>query len=254
MAFWSRPRPFLEPELEAWQFAAWELLGNRLGGLVSLRRTPLVEPTSEFFPPTEATGHDRVQHIFDHVRRLSGVANRRCCLVAQEPEPDLRVSDVAPLVRSGPAALGTFSNSDVPIVTYDPALADDPGALIAVLAHELAHLILSDWPDLPGGRLVNERATDLATVLMGFGLFGANAAFTFRRYADPISSGWCSSRRGYLEEREWCFALAVLLELKGQDEVVALRRLKPHLASDLKSAHRSLQRRPALIENIRASL
>ena len=64
-----------------------------------------------------------------------------------------------------------------------------------------------------------ERATDLVVAVMGFGLFGANCAFSFRRLQDLLSHSWKSSRLGCLEERQSVFAVAVLFELTGRDAV-----------------------------------
>jgi hypothetical protein len=86
---------------------------------------------------------------------------------------------------------------------------------------------------------------------MGFGLFGANCSFGFERYQDPISQGWRYSRLGYLDEREWAFALAVWFELGGRDVGLAQRYLKSHLFTDFRTALASLRRRPALLAEIR---
>ena len=96
--------------------------------------------------------------------------------------------------------------------------------------------------------------TDLAVAVMGFGLFGADCAFNFQRFQDPLSHGWKSSRLGYLEEREWVFALAVPFDLTGRDADAARGFLKPYLFSDLRAAVKSLRRRPALLAGIEGDI
>lgn len=242
--FQARPRPFLAPELEAWHRTAWHWLITQLGGRAGLSAA-LVLPTRTFFPPCEAKGHARIEHVFAHVKRHAGLEDIHCLLVAQPCSPVLRVGEMVALVRQSSTAAGTFGlEGNEPAITYDPALGDDPIKLVAVLAHELAHLRLMRFSEeLDGGRDANERATDLATVAMGFGLFGANCAFGFERFQDPISQGWQTSRLGYLEEREWAFALAVWCFLTERDVKDTRRYLKAHIYEDLCRAAASLQQR-----------
>lgn len=249
----SGARPFLEPELEEWQLAAWCWLLGHLGGIAALREAPLVTPTRNFFPPTDATGHARVKHVFEQVRRHAGMADWECRLVAQPRQPELRLGELIAVQRSRPDPAGTFDlDGNEPTITYDPAVAKDPMALVAVLAHELAHLRLAAFPDvLRGSRQLYERATDLATVALGFGLFGSNCAFGFERSQDPLSQEWSWSSLGYMEECEWAFALAVMFELTGRDPSSASRYLKPHLFTDLRTAIGSLRRRPELLAALR---
>ena len=90
---------------------------------------------------------------------------------------------------------------------------------------------------------MHELATDLLTVYLGFGIFGANSAFNFSQHHDTMSQGWKYSRSGYLNERAWVFALALFLETRGQDSEGPKRFLKSHLFADLGKARRSIQQR-----------
>jgi hypothetical protein len=246
--FRTRARTFLEPELEDWHVSAWRWLLDGMGGVDGLRDRPLVTPTRAFFPPAAEDGHGRVAHVFAQVKLHAGMAAWECGLVAQPEQSPLLVGEMVALERSEPAPAGTFGlEGNAPLITYDPSLADDPLKLVAVLIHELAHLRLMDLGLPPGGEACVERATDLATVALGFGLFGSNCAFGFERYQGPISQGWRSARLGYLEEREWAFALAVFLTLTGRDVGETKRYLKGHLFADLGRAVAVLRARPAAL-------
>ena len=89
---------------------------------------------------------------------------------------------------------------------------------------------------------------------MGFGLFGANCAFNFRRLQDPLSHGWKSSRLGCLEERQSVFAVAVPFELTGRDADAVRGYLKASLFRGLRAAVKSLRRRPALLAGIEGDI
>jgi len=243
-------RPFLDPELETWQIETWAWLLGHLGGIEDLKRSPIVQPTRDFFPPTEATGHARAEHIFEAVKRHARMADWPCDLVDQPRRPELGVGELLALKRvSGGLPLGTFSHDgNRAVVSYDPGSLGDPVTLVATLAHELAHYRLASLPDEPpGGPEAGEFATDLTTIYLGFGAFGANCAFNFQRFQSGLTQGWKSSRQGYLGEREWVFSLALFLILRDQPVETLRDLLKTHLYRDLRKAYRSLIRRPALL-------
>ena len=247
-------RRFLEPEMESWQLDAWKSLLTHFGGVERLERSPLVVATRAFFPPTEATGHERARHVFNCVKTQAGMTDWPCNLLAQPGGPEAQVGEFAILrFTEGKTPLGTFAvDDDVPTITYDPASIDSPAVLVATLIHELAHYrLLPVRHRVPGGEEMHEFATDLMTAFLGFGLFGANQAFTFSQHGDSISKGWQWSRKGYLRERDWAFALAVFLDLRGQSPETLKGLLKPHLYADLKTAARYLVRNPSLLEEHR---
>jgi hypothetical protein len=88
---------------------------------------------------------------------------------------------------------------------------DEPEQMIAVLAHEIAHI------KLLGENRINEndeQITDLTTIFFGLGIFNANAAF--RTIADAKYWGW--SRLGYLTQMEWGYALSLFAYLRREQE------------------------------------
>jgi hypothetical protein len=240
-------KSFLDAEDETWQLETWACFLRHFGGIADLRLSPLVTPTSDFFPPTDATGDSRAQHVFDCVRHHSGMTDWPCKLIAQPVRPEARVSEfvfLTPVDKGLP--LGTFGVSDNEVaITYDPGSLNDSVTLIATFAHELAHYRLAPLlEDLPGGEDMHEFATDLMTIYMGFGLFGANRAFNFTQHQSFMGQGWGWSRQGYLPERAWAFGLATFLHFRGESANDVRPYLKPHLYSDLRKAKRYLERRP----------
>ncbi len=177
-----------------------------------------------------------------------------CKLIAQPVRPEARVSEfvfLSPLDKGLP--LGTFGVADNEIaITYDPGNLNDSVTLVATFAHELAHYRLAPLlEDLPGGEEMHEFATDLMTVYMGFGLFGANRAFNFAQHQSFMGQGWGWSRQGYLTERAWAFALAVFLQLRAESANDVRPFLKAHLYADLRKAKRYLESRPGRVAELR---
>jgi hypothetical protein len=237
-------KSILESEDEAWQLDTWAWLLTHFGGLKRLKRSPIVVATREFFPATDAKGEDRADHIFECVKKHAEMTNWPCKLLAQPERPG--AMGIGLHSRKDGLPLGTFSVKDGEVmITYDPASVGDPAVLVATFIHELAHYRLAPISaDPPGGHDMHEFATDLMTVFLGFGLFGANRAFDFQRH----SQGWRSSQSGYLREPDWSFALAVFLNLRSELPESLKDFLKPHLYSDVKKAARYLTKNDSLLE------
>jgi hypothetical protein len=254
MPLWPfTPKSVLDPDDEEWQLETWRWLLGHFGGLDDLRLSPLVTPSRAFFPPTEATGHARAEHIFGLVKQHADMAEWHCQLAAQPRRPQIQVGELAALKFDGGHAAGTFGlDGNEVVITYDPATLDDPAALVATLAHELAHYRLATLPELPpGGAEMVEFTTDLTTVYLGFGLFGANCAFQFQQFQGVLSQGWSSSRQGYLSENEWSFALAVFCALRSEPIEAAKPFLKDHLFTGMRKAAAYLDRNPTLLTPLR---
>jgi hypothetical protein len=77
----------------------------------------------------------------------------------------------------------------------------NPIALIATIAHELAHIKLLGEKRIKKN---DELLTDLIPIIFGFGIFNANSIFQYQQ----DSSGWRINSQGYLNEKMYGFALA----------------------------------------------
>ena len=235
MTWWPfGQQSFLDSDDEEWQIETWRWFLGQFGGLRDLKHSPLVLPTREFFPPTQKTNHERAEHIFECVKRLARMPDWPCRLIAQLRRPELRVGEYVALKPITHSPAGTFGfDGDEVVISYEASAVDEPGMLIATLAHELAHYLLLKWrKEIPGGEELHEFTTDLLTVYMGFGVFGVSTAFHFE--ADV--GGWRWSRHGYLSQRAWIFACAIFLELRNEPCEVLKPFLKQHLFSDLGKA------------------
>jgi len=84
----------------------------------------------------------------------------------------------------------------------------NPIALVAVLAHELGHVVLLRPNLVDRNEEDMEPLNDLLTVYLGFGVFNANAAFQFHQYTNNQTQGWSIERLGYLSEEYFGYALA----------------------------------------------
>ncbi|NLR96942.1 hypothetical protein HGP17_08840 [Rhizobium sp. P38BS-XIX] len=206
---------------EDWQLSAWGWLLENLGGLDALKRFTSRYPRHADFPNSGQSGHEHVIFVFSHLCQLLKLDAESFEVREQEEaiEPHLGGLALVQNVPQDPGGTYRAANNRH-IITYTPGIVRDLEQLIAVLIHEICHSILFSVPTRPPDWAENEEfMTDLATVFLGFGVFGGNQSFQFSQYRDDASStqGWSTRRLGYLTQNEWGFALAVRALLTNED-------------------------------------
>lgn len=254
MGLFGPKLPIDSDEFE-WQLACFKWMLEDFEQIERHRQTPLVTPTTDYFPDSSSTGHTRARELFDQVRSHAGLENVAFRLEAGAANRPDRVQPGFGLRHESAPPLGTYRVEDrghghyEPVITYNPSSLADPARLVGTFAHELAHYVIDGAGRLPpGGADLHELATDLTAVFMGFGIFLANGAKTFDAFNSFDSMGWSSSQSGYLSEKALVTGLAITQRLAGRDPMDSARWLKPHLASDIKKAAAYLAKRHPDIE------
>jgi hypothetical protein len=234
MFFRPKPSELVPASTTQWQAETFEWLLRNTGGIELFRQTTLILPTDEFFPDRGLRGEEGAKVLFERVRIWAGMPEWPCELRAMSSAPADPISELS-FETEAEVDAGGFSVSaapdSIPIITYDSRLCDEPMALIATFAHELAHYLCATFPDgPPGGDEMLEPATDMAAVFMGFGVFLANSAFSFRQFSQAGQQGWRAQRRGYLSELELLNGIAIYCSVLG----ISWRDAEPHLDAHLR--------------------
>lgn len=106
---------------------------------------------------------------------------------------------------------------------------NDPIAIVATLAHELAHVKLLGEKRIEEN---NEDLTDLLTIIFGLGIFNANVSFQTKS-----SFGlWGWSKSGYLSQMEWGYSLALFAHIRGEENPSWIQFLSPNIKSDFEKS------------------
>ena len=245
----------VDEETAAWvaEFAAWM---RDTFGADALFGAELVLPTGAYLRRDGKTGHELALHVFEQVKALAGMPDWPCTLLAQELDAPAQVSEFVTL-RDAPAGpSGSFAyepGTEAVTISYNPNLVDDPGAMVATFAHELAHYLFATAAKAPpGGPELEEFATDLGAVFLGFGIFAVNSSFRFAAHGDTFAQGWVFQRQGYLSGNELSFALALFVRLTGADEAAALSHLGNRYKGPFRAGLKWLDRQPDIVDSLRA--
>ena len=238
----------VDDDTAAWHLENFTWLIEEFGP-AAFAQTKLVLPKPGYFVTDGKKGHALALRMFDQVKTYCGMTAWDVDLAADNnplaEDAPVSVAMVAPQKH----AAGMFSVAGNRIQTsYVPSLLSRPEHLIATFAHELAHYLLATARKPPPcADDEKEFLTDLTAVYLGFGVFLANARFTFETLQSGNMHGWRWSRSGYLPEADLIFALALFLEAKALDPAPALACLKPHLAKLLRRTVRERACRARLI-------
>jgi hypothetical protein len=84
------------------------------------------------------------------------------------------------------------------------------------------------------------------------GVADARPRRSSRLYFACIFAAWHAAWSGVASERDWVFALAVFLTLRGESAADLQPFLKPHLSSDLAKAMAYLKRNPSPLAALRS--
>ena len=233
--FKNKPECPVSPKMRAWLEGRTSWIAHQFG-IERLRNAPVVLPNDDFFPGQYEAKEEDVHRLFARVCALMGVDARQV---------DLRfykVGDRRALTPfddwAGTAGLYQDRRQRAE-VHIEESHFGEPVALVAALAHELAHVLLHGDHRLEKNEEDGEHVTDLLAVLLGFGVFMANAASQSNVFLGLIE-GRAHARLGYLTDSELSYALAIVAWLHSDDSPPWSRLVRPNVRDPMITAIRWL--------------
>lgn len=224
-----KPKLPLDQDQQDWADRSFKRLGTLLGARRLLDATVML-PIQEHFPDAYDQSEEALRRMVDRVAGAMKVDPSQIDVELFHSEFDVSRTLVPFFSSKGsaaPAGLYFHTPEERQTIAVNAAELKDPMALVAVISHEIGHVILlrpgrvkRDEPDM-------EPLNDLLTIFLGFGVFTANAAFRFSQYTTNESQGWSTRRLGYLPEPMLGYALARFAYERGE--------MKPDWASFVKS-------------------
>jgi hypothetical protein len=228
----SKPKLPVSPEQQRWIDRSFLRLASLVGPQRLLKAT-VVLPTAEHFPDPYDRSEEAVQNMLGRVAARMQVDPDAIEVTLFASGEDITSSLTPFHSGSSSVAAGLYHHNpaDRPHISINESELTDPMALVAVLAHEIGHIMLlrpglvgRDDPDM-------EPLNDLLTVFLGFGIFTANSAFRFEQHQDNRSQGWSTRRLGYLSEEQLGYAVARFAYERGEEKPAWISFLSTNVAS-----------------------
>jgi hypothetical protein len=138
-----KSKPLLSDDDKAFQLETFKWLLKHFGGDDFYKITQLVLPTREHFPLSLENPDDVAAKTFKMVKAHAGLNTWPCELVKQEEDVDPVVAPTMTIQNVPSTPLGTFAlehNSKI-VISYNPAITNNPIQLVATFAHELGHYL-----------------------------------------------------------------------------------------------------------------
>lgn len=221
--FWrSHPKPTVTPTDQAWLLDRIpELL--RTFGPERLLALPTFTPNTKYFPHDFRGNEQDAEFVLEQVCRTMDTPRSGIDLIIfDDGSKDLGNGlQLTTADRKGwsSGVAGTYSEDTegrYRITVNAKGLANVQG-LIAILAHEAAHVKLLGEGRLDHENPEHELWTDLTVIVHGYGLLQGNSAFRFDQWQDSSHQGWSTGGIGYLPLQVIGFALALVVAMKGEE-------------------------------------
>lgn len=246
MPLFGKPAPPLENEWRLWvdENAAWilEEFGHQ-----AIRERTVALPSPEYFPDRYDGTEHAVERLVQRVCGYMDVDRSRFRL-------EVFTDGDAWLLKSLPAYKAThqgaaglyFDPEDGKslVLALEESQLEDVEAVIATTAHELCHVHLLGDGRVSADEVDHEFLTDLLTVFLGLGVFTANSAIQFNQWEEGGWQGWKTSRKGYLPEAAFGYALALFAVVRGESKPQWAAYLASNIKHYFKKSMRYLRSSP----------
>ncbi len=205
----SSPNLPISIEQKQWADESFLRLASLLGAERMLSAIVIL-PNEQHFPDRYDQSEASLFALFGRVASAMQVDPTEVDLTLFTSEDEL-TRHLVPFssgTNSGAGGLYFHDPDARPRISVHEKKLRDPTALVAVLAHEIGHIILLRPGLVARDELDMEPLNDLLTVFLGLGVFTANSAFQFKQFTGNRTQGWSTQRLGYLSEEMFAYALA----------------------------------------------
>lgn len=191
-------------------------------GVERLKDSPLVLPTTEYFPASYGCTEEEIVELMRIVAGFMQVPFESLELNFYE---DDRPQFYGETIKS---TAGLYTETEGRFgIWVEVSTLNDPLATVSTIAHEIGHAILLGQKRISEDEPDHEELTDLLTVFLGLGVVTANCVVHEHNWNAGNFSGWSMGRRGYLTMNMYGYALAIYLLLRGDNPRMSLSHMRP---------------------------
>lgn len=224
-----KPKPPVSFEEKVWLEDSFIWLLTTFG-YKTLRKHPQLTVKSAEFLLAQQHGDGLAEGLLRLVCKRMGVPREDIELVFYDANSPTEVSLGLFLKNEGSGAAGLYQQIGAYSyrISYDLSLIRDPEALVAVLAHEVGHIVLLGYGHMTGHEEDHEWMTDLIALFYGFGVIAANSMH--REY--HTSHSWSYVKQGYFSMPMYAYALALVIWIQhGMEKPEWLKKARLNVRS-----------------------
>jgi hypothetical protein len=234
----QKPECPIDPEMRLWMENAFLYLATQFGH-DNIATKPMLQPTPEHFPFQFDSSKESLINTAEIVARQMEIDINEINLETFEQNIQEFGSDFGHRIwtevdndSDNTLAAGLYFDKNDQgkyDILIEQKNLSDPESLVATLAHEFAHIKLLGEKRLDFN---DESLTDLTPVVFGLGIFNANSSFKEHKSFDSYGH----NSLGYLNQREWGYALALYSHFRQEENPEWIKFLTPNLKSDYKKS------------------
>lgn len=225
-------------------------LGRYLRKLIERKGTetflcsPLLEPTSKYFPETWSGRVADVHKLTQRLMHQAGLGDLR--LMLQGFAGGRKSWD------TGTAAWFAGITGNVCEMGVHVAQLANPESAVGVMAHEVAHAWRAHHHLQADDRDREELLTDLTTIYLGFGILTTNNTDRYRASGNWKETRWSVNSGGYLPPQAMSWVLALQASARNRkDELRAIEKcLEPNQRACFRAAIDEIRRAPSWVEDL----
>lgn len=214
-------------------------------------KTVLVKPSRDYFPDRASSPLEMAASLCRRIQNYTGLEHWPFKVV----EPQYFLASQPAILAITTSKRGHEELAETPCTTlvdepeqaileisYSPEMMKKPMDLVGSVSKNIAqHYLYQSQLPLPAGPESFDATSEILAVFMGFGIFIANSAYTFRgscaRCYDPRAN-----RAAALSEDEAIYCLALFAYYKKIETKAVTGSLKSYLRSRYKSARKQVER------------
>ncbi len=243
-----KPQPVLDEETTTWLFDLYTWALRHFDARIFRDHTVLVLPNDRFFPGRVDSVEGMAELVCNQVKKYAAIGHWPTRLVDNR---QCQLDEIPTMELAGPIRMIDGVAPDgaqrLPIL-YDPAMVNNPQAMVAGFAHAFAFYLAGMAPEPPpGGDENRPHAAEVLATFLGFGVVMANSAFNVRVPRCGSCAPQPVDRQSFLSQYDMTYALAIFCVLKGIDKKAVLPNLKGSLRGFFKKSLKDVSRREELI-------
>jgi hypothetical protein len=237
--FFSSSECPVDEKMRAWIEYRMSWLANEFG-LETWWSSEAVVPADKYFPDRYDGSENSILQMFARTCAYMGVDPDEVSIRLYTESQNADLGAGVAIAGDVGGTAGLYTHDGKHVVMIEASGMSNPVGIVGTMAHELSHVRLLGEGRVTGDEDDHEQLTDLATVFFGLGVFSANSVLLYEQWSKDGWSGWRTGKKGYLNERDFAYALALWAYVRRDKAWIS--HVRPNVCKLVKQGLRYLEK------------